>query len=83
MSFYTRERVELKLVEKVATPHGLMPGRAEMRVLVMTAVSAERDAILRGLNNDTRFDVRIAGVGPVAAAVSTTKENSPPAHVNP
>ncbi|WP_041275043.1 futalosine hydrolase [Desulforamulus reducens] len=50
-----------------------MPGRAEMRVLVMTAVSAERDAILRGLNNDTRFDVRIAGVGPVAAAVSTTK----------
>jgi len=43
------------------------------RILVMTAVSAERDAVLRGLKGDARFDVVVAGVGPVAAAVSTVK----------
>lgn len=43
------------------------------RILVMTAVPAERDAVLRGLGNDARFDVRVAGVGPVMAAVNTTK----------
>ncbi|PKM47971.1 MAG: futalosine hydrolase [Firmicutes bacterium HGW-Firmicutes-8] len=43
------------------------------RVLVMTAVSAEKDAVLRGLNGDTRFDVLVAGVGPAAAAASTAK----------
>jgi futalosine hydrolase len=42
-----------------------------MRILVMTAVSIERDAVLRGLRGDSRFDVLVAGVGPVAAAVST------------
>jgi futalosine hydrolase len=42
-----------------------------MRVLVMTAVSAERDAVLRGLRGTDRFDVLVAGVGPVAAAAST------------
>lgn len=41
------------------------------RVLIMTAVEAERDAIVRGLGDTERFDVRIAGVGPVAAAVRT------------
>ena len=45
----------------------------EMRVLVMTAVSAERDAVLRGLHSDTRFDVLVAGVGSVVAAVNTAK----------
>ncbi|MDA8210436.1 MAG: futalosine hydrolase [Clostridia bacterium] len=44
-----------------------------MRVLVMTAVSAERDAVLRGLHSDTRFDVLVAGVGPAAAAANTAK----------
>ncbi|WP_333870403.1 futalosine hydrolase [Desulforamulus putei] len=43
------------------------------RVLVMTAVSGERDAVLRGLDGDARFDVMVAGVGPVMAAVSTAK----------
>lgn len=38
------------------------------RILVMTAVPVERDAVLRGLHNDPRFDVLEAGVGPVAAA---------------
>ncbi len=41
------------------------------RVLVMTSVSAERDAVLRGLRGDPRFDVRVGGVGPAAAAAST------------
>lgn len=40
-------------------------------VLVMTAVEAEREAVLRGLGNDSRFDVRLAGVGPAMAAART------------
>lgn len=43
------------------------------RILVMAAVEVEREAILRGLGDDPRFEVRLAGVGPVAAAVNTTK----------
>ncbi|NEW07193.1 futalosine hydrolase [Paenibacillus sp. SYP-B3998] len=41
-----------------------------MRVLIMTAVEVERDAVLRGLGSDKRFEVALAGVGLVAAAVS-------------
>lgn len=41
------------------------------RILVMTAVEAERDAVVRGLNGDDRFAVRIAGVGPAEAAART------------
>ncbi|MCD9024973.1 futalosine hydrolase [Cohnella silvisoli] len=41
------------------------------RVLVMTAVDAEKDAVLRGIRGDSRFEVLAAGVGPIAAAVST------------
>lgn len=44
-----------------------------MRVLVVTAVPAEREAVLRGLRHNRRFDVLAAGVGPVAAAVKTAK----------
>ncbi|TDF95959.1 futalosine hydrolase [Paenibacillus piri] len=44
-------------------------GRA--RVLVMTAVEAEKEAVLRGLKGDSRFDVMTAGVGPILAAAST------------
>lgn len=44
-----------------------------MRILVITAVSAERDAVLRGLKGDIRFDVLAAGVGSVVAAVNTVK----------
>ncbi|MGZ9583934.1 futalosine hydrolase [Paenibacillus marinisediminis] len=43
------------------------------RVLVMTSVAAERDAVLRGLQGDARFDVLIGGVGSAAAAISTAK----------
>ncbi|WP_261381460.1 futalosine hydrolase [Paenibacillus cremeus] len=46
-------------------------GSASGRVLVVTAVDAEKDAVQRGLGPDSRFDVLAGGVGPVAAAVST------------
>ncbi|OAB41536.1 futalosine hydrolase [Paenibacillus glacialis] len=39
----------------------------------MTAVAAERDAVLRGIRGSSQFDVRLAGVGsPVAAANTAT-----------
>lgn len=44
-----------------------------MRVLVMTAVPAEQEAVWRGLNKDSGFNVLVAGVGAVSAAVSTVK----------
>lgn len=43
------------------------------RILVMTAVLVEKEAVLNGLGQDDRFDVVVAGVGPIAAAVTTTK----------
>jgi futalosine hydrolase len=43
------------------------------RVLVMTAVAAEREAVQRGLGGDDRFDVVLAGVGPALAAARTAK----------
>lgn len=41
-----------------------------MRILVMTAVAPERDAVQRGLGHDSRFEFALAGVGLVAAAVN-------------
>ncbi|BBI35383.1 futalosine hydrolase [Cohnella abietis] len=41
------------------------------KVLIVTAVEAEKEAVLRGLSGDSRFEVLVGGVGPVAAAVST------------
>ncbi|MDK8183253.1 futalosine hydrolase [Paenibacillus sp. UMB4589-SE434] len=41
------------------------------RVLVVTSVAAERDAVLRGLKGCDRFNVVIGGVGSAAAAAST------------
>jgi futalosine hydrolase len=43
------------------------------RILIMTSVEAERDAILRGTGNDPRIDIKLAGVGPISAAIQTTK----------
>lgn len=43
----------------------------KQRILVMTAVEAERDAVLRGLRGDSRFEVALAGVGPAMAAART------------
>lgn len=47
--------------------------RSLPRILVVTAVEAERDAVLRGLpkTNAGFIDVIAAGVGPAAAAAST------------
>ncbi len=43
------------------------------RVLIVTSVQAEQEAVLSGLKDDARFAVLTGGVGPVAAAVNTTK----------
>ncbi len=45
----------------------------EKRVLIMTAVEAERDAVLRGLDGAPKFAVVAGGVGAAAAAASTAK----------
>jgi futalosine hydrolase len=45
----------------------------DFRVLVMTAVPAEKDAVLRGLAYSDKFDVHLAGVGPALAAARTAK----------
>ncbi|WP_458119937.1 futalosine hydrolase [Paenibacillus sp. Z6-24] len=43
------------------------------RILIMTAVEAEREAVLRGIGDAAgqRFDVQLAGVGPASAAART------------
>jgi futalosine hydrolase len=51
----------------------IRPEGRRTRILVATAVPAERDAIMRGLGDTTMFDVLAVGVGPVMAAVSVTK----------
>lgn len=61
---------ELNEEKMPINPRKREPGK---RVLVMTAVPVERDAVLRGLNSDPRFDVLLAGVGPAAAAANTAK----------
>lgn len=65
----------MDLVQEELKLHTLIPFslQSERRVLIITAVSAERDAVLRGLHNDSRFDVLVAGVGPVVAAVNTAR----------
>ncbi|MED2971871.1 futalosine hydrolase [Fictibacillus sp. B-59209] len=42
------------------------------RILIMTSVQAEKEAVLRGWH-DPRVDVVLAGVGPVASAINTMK----------
>ncbi|WP_447039014.1 futalosine hydrolase [Streptomyces sp. DSM 118878] len=56
--------------EGLLTPHGAFPGGAE-RVLVATAVPAERDAVAKGLPAGSLIDVLAVGVGPGAAAAGT------------
>lgn len=41
------------------------------QILIMTAVDAEREAVLRGLNGAKPFHVVLAGVGPASAAANT------------
>jgi len=65
----------LKLVQQVKKPDSLILGRQQsnMRVLIVTAVPAERDAVLRGLRGDPKFEVLVVGVGSVVAAVNTAR----------
>ncbi|SEL69102.1 futalosine hydrolase [Paenibacillus sp. cl141a] len=43
------------------------------RVLIVTAVDAEKDAVLRGLKNASGFEVIAGGVGPAATAAATAR----------
>ncbi|SDD92964.1 futalosine hydrolase [Paenibacillus sp. UNCCL117] len=45
--------------------------RAGGWVLIVTAVEAEKEAVLRGMQTADQFDVLAAGVGPAAAAAGT------------
>ncbi|MEV0484178.1 futalosine hydrolase [Streptomyces sp. NPDC050508] len=47
------------------------PAPSSVRILVATAVPAERDAVARAFTNDSWVDVIAAGVGPAAAAAAT------------
>ncbi|MFA9457521.1 futalosine hydrolase [Halalkalibacter sp. AB-rgal2] len=47
---------------------------SESNVLIMTSVEAEKQAIEAGLGRNRRFHVKLAGVGPVEAAVATALE---------
>lgn len=60
-------------ISETAPEHNLCPWEPGRRVLVVTAALEEREAVLRGLRSDSRFDVLAAGVGPVAAAARTAK----------
>ncbi|WP_083248375.1 futalosine hydrolase [Desulfuribacillus stibiiarsenatis] len=44
-----------------------------MQILIVTSVEPEKQAIINGLDGDTRFTVIAAGVGPVASAANTMK----------
>ena len=48
-----------------------MSNRPYPKILIMTAVEAEQQAVLRGLGGYERAEVRLAGVGPAAAAAAT------------
>jgi futalosine hydrolase len=52
----------------------LLGRRVNMKILVVTSVALEREAVLQGLHKDKRFVVLVAGVGPIAAAANTAKE---------
>ncbi|MBH0171262.1 futalosine hydrolase [Fictibacillus sp. 18YEL24] len=45
----------------------------ERRILIMTSVAAEKEAITRGVCHTSAIDVVLAGVGPISAGVQTTK----------
>ncbi|MBE9913926.1 futalosine hydrolase [Paenibacillus donghaensis] len=48
--------------------------RSDGRILIMTAVEAEQQAVLRGIGDSNLFDVRLAGFGPASAAARTAAE---------
>ncbi len=62
-------------LKSLRKPPGSIPFRLqpERQIVITTAVPAERDAVLRGLRHDPRFDVLVVGVGSVVAAVNTAR----------
>ncbi|HBU80771.1 MAG TPA: futalosine hydrolase, partial [Paenibacillus sp.] len=56
-----------------SSPETYSASAAEIkRVLIVTAVDAEKEAVLRGLGDQAaHFDVIAAGVGPASAAAGT------------
>ncbi|SDF80677.1 futalosine hydrolase [Paenibacillus sp. cl6col] len=46
----------------------------EGRILIVTSVAAERDAVLRGLQHHPQYDVILGGVGVAAAAARTARK---------
>lgn len=48
-----------------------MLNRSHSKILIMTAVDAEQQAVLRGLDGYEGADVQLAGVGPASAAAAT------------
>lgn len=71
MQHGTQAIVSRFLKEDKQVSEGMQDAGAAARVLIVTAVDVERDAVLRGLKGDNRFDVVAAGVGPAAAAAGT------------
>ena len=59
----------LQVQEGLLTTSASTP--SSVRILVATAVPAERDAVARAFTGDSRVDVIAAGVGPAAAAAAT------------
>ncbi|WP_340015924.1 futalosine hydrolase [Paenibacillus sp. FSL K6-1318] len=59
--------------ETTTSDISLVQTNSSQRVLIVTAVDAEKDAVLRGLGDTAaeRFDVIAAGVGPASAAAGT------------
>jgi futalosine hydrolase len=45
----------------------------KMKILIVTSVYAEKKAIKEGLGNHDNIDIEVVGVGPICAAVETTK----------
>lgn len=43
------------------------------RILIVTAVDAEKDAILRGVQHLKNIDISVVGVGPIIAAANTAR----------
>lgn len=57
--------------DHTSTSTGEAVEEALPRVLIVTAVEAEREAVLRGLRGSSRFHVIAAGAGTAAAAAGT------------
>ncbi|KZE46221.1 futalosine hydrolase [Brevibacillus parabrevis] len=51
----------------------MLDQQKKQRILIVTSVAVERDAVIAGIGEDERFTFLIGGVGPAAAAASTAR----------